>query len=114
MSSWRKRGSASNPKMEYQVFSCIFHLSLAMATLGLKEIGKFLWEGREKGGKSRKKGRANEELKLLRLNDLNIKLISLEAEYEDEENYSEELQNLRTLMLDNTNVYKINFMFRSL
>ena len=58
MSSWRKRGSASNPKMEYQVFSCIFHENLAMATLGLKEMGKFLWEGREKGGKSRKKGRA--------------------------------------------------------
>jgi hypothetical protein len=29
-----------------------------MATLGLKEMVKFLWEGREKGGKSRKKGRA--------------------------------------------------------
>ena len=29
-----------------------------MTTLGLKEMGKFLWEGREKGGKSRKKGRA--------------------------------------------------------
>ena len=28
-----------------------------MATLGLKEMGKFLWEGREKGGKSREKGR---------------------------------------------------------
>ena len=26
-----------------------------MATLGLKEMGKFLWEGREKGGKRRKK-----------------------------------------------------------
>ena len=48
MSSWRKSGSASNPKMEYQVLSCIFHLNLAMATLGLKEMGKFLWEGREK------------------------------------------------------------------
>ena len=35
---------------EYQVFSCIFHLNLAMATLGLKEMGKFLWEGREYGG----------------------------------------------------------------
>ena len=56
--SWRKRGSASNPKMEYQVLSCIFDWGLAMATLGLKEMGKFLWEGREKGGKSRKKGRA--------------------------------------------------------
>ena len=29
-----------------------------MATLGLKKMGKFLWEGREKGGKRRKKGRA--------------------------------------------------------
>ena len=29
-----------------------------MATLGLKEMGKLLWEGREKGGESRKKGRA--------------------------------------------------------
>ena len=26
-----------------------------MATLGLKEMEKFLWEGREKGGKRRKK-----------------------------------------------------------
>jgi hypothetical protein len=33
---------ASTPKMEYQKNS-------AMATLGLKEMGKFLWEGREKG-----------------------------------------------------------------
>ena len=24
-------------------------MNLAMATLGLKEMGKFLWEGREKG-----------------------------------------------------------------
>ena len=29
-----------------------------MATLGLKEMGKFLLEGREKGGKRRAKGRA--------------------------------------------------------
>ena len=28
-----------------------------MATLGLKEMGKFLWEGREQGRKIRKKGR---------------------------------------------------------
>ena len=34
-----------------------FPLDLAMATLGLKEMGKFLWEGREKGGKRREKGR---------------------------------------------------------
>jgi hypothetical protein len=33
--------------MEYQVFLCIFHENLAMATLGLKEMGKFLWEDRE-------------------------------------------------------------------
>ena len=40
---------AANPKMEYQVFLCIFQKNLAMATLGLKEMGKFLWEGREMG-----------------------------------------------------------------
>ena len=40
---------ASNPKMEYQVFLCILQKNLAMANLGLKEKGKFLWEGREKG-----------------------------------------------------------------
>ena len=40
---------ASTPKMEYQVFLCIFQKNSAMATLGLKEMGKFLWEGREKG-----------------------------------------------------------------
>ena len=34
--------------MEYQVFLCIFQKKLAMATLGLKEMGNFLWEGREK------------------------------------------------------------------
>ena len=39
---------ASNPKMEYQVFLCIFQKNSAMATLGLKEMGTFLWEGREK------------------------------------------------------------------
>jgi len=38
----------SNPKMEYQVFICIFQTNFAIATLGLKEMGKFLWEGREK------------------------------------------------------------------
>ena len=40
---------ASTPKMEYQVFLCIFQKNSAMATLGLKEMGKFLLEGREKG-----------------------------------------------------------------
>ena len=44
---------ASNPKMEYQVFLCIFQKNSAMATLGLKEMGKFLWEGREKGSHSK-------------------------------------------------------------
>ena len=44
----RERGMASNPKMEFQVFLCIFQKKSAMATLGLKEMGKFLWEGREK------------------------------------------------------------------
>ena len=44
----RERGMASNPKMEYQVFLCIFQKNSAMATLGLKEMGKFLWEFREK------------------------------------------------------------------
>ena len=44
-----ERGLASNPKMEYQVFLCIFQKNSAMATLGLKEVGKFLWKGREKG-----------------------------------------------------------------
>ena len=39
---------ASNPKMEYQVYLCIFEKISAMATLGLKEMGKFLWEGRKK------------------------------------------------------------------
>ena len=40
---------ASTPKMEYQVFLSIFQKNSAMSTLGLKEMGKFLWEGREKG-----------------------------------------------------------------
>ena len=29
-------------------FFCIFQTNLAMAILGLKEMGKFLWEGRKK------------------------------------------------------------------
>ena len=33
---------ASNPKMEYQVFLCIFQKNSAMVTLGLKEMGKIL------------------------------------------------------------------------
>ena len=42
----RERGMASNPKMEYQVLFCIFQKNSTMATLGLKEMGKFLWEGK--------------------------------------------------------------------
>ena len=44
----RERGMASNPKMEYHIFLCIFQKNSAMATLGLKEMEKFFWEGREK------------------------------------------------------------------
>ena len=40
---------ASDPKMEYQVFLCIFQKDSAMATLVWKEMGTFLWEDREKG-----------------------------------------------------------------
>ena len=29
-------------------FFCIFPMNLAMVTLGLKDMGTFLWEGREK------------------------------------------------------------------
>ena len=49
-SSRRKRGMASNPHFIICtiLFFCIFQMNLAMATLGLKEKGKFLWEGREK------------------------------------------------------------------
>ena len=36
----RERGMASTPKIEYQVFLCIFQKNSAMATLGLKEMGK--------------------------------------------------------------------------
>ena len=48
--SRRKRGIASNPLFIIPDFFCIFQTNLlAMATLGLKEREKFLWEGREKG-----------------------------------------------------------------
>ena len=40
---------ASTLKIEYQVFLCIFQKNSAMATLGLKEMEKLFWEGREKG-----------------------------------------------------------------
>ena len=39
---------ASNPLFIIPDFFCIFQMNLAMATLGLKEMGKFLWEGRKK------------------------------------------------------------------
>ena len=38
----RKRGMTSTPKMQYQVFLCIFQKNSAMATLGLKEMRTFL------------------------------------------------------------------------
>ena len=40
---------ASNPLFIIpDFFFCIFQMNFAMATLGLKEMGKFIWEGREK------------------------------------------------------------------
>ena len=39
---------ASNPLFIIPDFFCILQTNLAMATLGLKEMGKLLWEGREK------------------------------------------------------------------
>ena len=39
---------ASNLKMEYHVFHCIFKKNSSMAALCLKKMGKFLAEGREK------------------------------------------------------------------
>ena len=42
----RESGMASTLKMEYQFFFCIFQNNSAMATLGLKEMEKFLWEGK--------------------------------------------------------------------
>ena len=39
-----------------RLFFCIFQTNFAMATLGLKEMGKFLWEGRKKGEKREGQG----------------------------------------------------------
>ena len=41
----RKRGKASNPLFIMPDFFCIFQMNFAMATLGLKEMEKILWEG---------------------------------------------------------------------
>ena len=39
---------ASNPLFIIpDFFLCLFSINFAMATLGLKDMGKFLWEGRE-------------------------------------------------------------------
>ena len=38
----------SKPLFIIPDFFCIFPMNFAMATLGLKETEKFLWEGREK------------------------------------------------------------------
>ena len=40
---------ASKPVFIIPDFFCIFPMNFAMATLGLREMGKFFWEGREKG-----------------------------------------------------------------
>ena len=40
---------ASTPLFIIPDFFFIFQTNLAMATLGLKEMGKFFWESREKG-----------------------------------------------------------------
>ena len=42
--SRRKRGMASIPLFIIPEFFCIFPMNFAMATLGLKKMGKFLWE----------------------------------------------------------------------
>ena len=47
--SRRERGMASIPLFIILDFFCIFQTNFATTTLGLKEMGKFLWEGREKG-----------------------------------------------------------------
>ena len=39
---------ASNPLFIIPDFFFIFQMNFAMATLGLKEMEKFIWEGREK------------------------------------------------------------------
>ena len=46
-SSRRIRGMVSNPLFKIIDFFCIFPMNFTMATLGLKEIGKLHWEGRE-------------------------------------------------------------------
>ena len=42
---------ASNPLfiIPELFFAFTYPMNFAMATLGLREMGKFLWEGREKG-----------------------------------------------------------------
>jgi hypothetical protein len=46
--SRRKKGIASNTFFKIPDLFCIFPMNFAMATLGLREMGKFLWEGRKK------------------------------------------------------------------
>ena len=47
---WGKEAWCPTPKWNTRwFFFCIFQTNLAMAILGLREMGKFLWEGREKG-----------------------------------------------------------------
>ena len=47
---WGNEAWRPTPKSNtYQIFLCIFQKNSATATLGLKEMGKFLSEGMEKG-----------------------------------------------------------------
>ena len=50
-----KLGASDKNQVLFLIFLCIFSMNLPMANLGLKEMGKFFWEDREKGGKSRKR-----------------------------------------------------------
>ena len=43
----------SNPLFKIPDFFCIFPMNFAMATLRLKVMGKFFWEGRDKSWPSR-------------------------------------------------------------
>ena len=43
----KERGMASTPKMEYQIFLCIFQKNSVMATLGLKEMAKLNWDSQQ-------------------------------------------------------------------
>ena len=52
--SRKKRGMVSNPHLMIPDFFFIFPMNFSITTLDLKEMGKFLWEGRENEEKVRK------------------------------------------------------------